>query len=150
MGNKDFRQLTSDPDNDLAQAETSVAAYISARYRWEQLAWSTWQSNELSGSEDDSSIRDGYDELLRTHCARRIQSLGLRYSFGDPPTVDPATTQFMGARRRANEIVVKTEESSDVLGRDTVKYVLIHEDGRLTISDRQVRTRSGAWIREVL
>jgi hypothetical protein len=108
-----------------------VGSYLAARHAWERDAWTTWRrartAATLERTDADFTKRLGefFDDPSRAPT-----------SFGEPPSVDPATTEFAGVTRRRGRIVVTTRglfPGTDM--RITREYVLSAKDGRLRIAD---------------
>jgi hypothetical protein len=140
--------LSAQSDGFLADAKAMVGDYIRARHQWESVVGAGFDERHAPSIDDESTQRE-YEEILRTYCAQRVLALDLRYTFGNPPSVDPTSTDFLEARRAGEKAVLTTSEASNPPDIDTFEYVVMAEGGRIVIAERRYRIPAGGWIRDV-
>ena len=139
-------------EDEKAEAERAIFAYLSDRNAWEREAWKLSPAGQSYGawSKVRDAIQAGYDSLIQRHCAPRVVALGLRSAYGHPPSVDPNGTRIVSMKRHRGAIKVLTDEGSrDGLGSVSYEYELVEIDGVLKLSERRARFPGQRPIREV-
>lgn len=154
MDNRDIRQHMSDATlGEAREATELVMTYLRSRHAWEVESKGTYRRAENDGTlmSGLDAIRRSYETLLVRFCTPAVVERPPRFSFRDPPSVEPAKTKVRAVRRDGKRLVVVTSEKpkSAPEPRD-VEYVLEPIGDRLLIADRRVKDYDGRWIRRVL
>lgn len=140
-----------DDNADRSPAIDALLRYLAARNAWERAAAMRLKAAETPETDFAAhiQIRAEYAALLAQFCAPRINALDLKYSFQDPPSVDPAQTKIISVRGDPNRTRIRTEESAGGVDPEIYDYELVDVDGRWMIEGRRFRAYTGRWIRDV-
>jgi hypothetical protein len=133
--------------SDVEQAAVAaVLGYQAARNTWEREAWQRFRRDQ--GPETDAQIQARFRELVLPYFAD--PGIG-NLSFGDPPSVEPATTEITSVKRRGTTLVVTTAEPMPTYGlMRPFRYTVTPRDGSMRILDIRMVTEAVAMPHTLL
>ncbi len=145
--NKQFRKRALDLDA-VTEAKQTLLAFMAAYYHWETAVYSDAQQVRSERTTTDTStppyegrafwerLAHEHRDLLAQFCTAEYQHHSYGRSYGTPPKLNPATTQFIEVQYMTkNKRLLYTREWSAV--ESYYEYTLTYENERWRIAKRR-------------